>query len=420
MRFLRSIISAFSIFLLAPAFSEAALLTISSPVDGKFVINGSSMDGVSGMELIVSYDSARLGNPVVNAGGLIANSTMMVNTNNPGTIKIALVRATAYSGSGQVFDINFATHTGGGSISISKLFFIDFNGNPVTGSVGSSSPAGDSFWNAGTKNQEQQTQGSSTTTATTATTPAGTAAYPSIGTITLPGDSSSQPQPQKTAETAQPGYQQVEKAPQPVEMSPVEKTKPAAPTKDPEIKQTRYAGIVERFRNFKGDRTLDALTNLFSKPVGELVRQEPPIAINTGDTIIRIFAGNPLTTSDTVPTVATKGAKLLSLKNDDSGKGWILELAPRKELLEATVSILIVDRVIEIPLVVIPPVDKLSFLESGVAAFMKDFGAEKPQFDLNKDGKHDYIDDYIFTGHYLLEKKLDKDKSPPAKEKPGK
>jgi hypothetical protein len=50
-------------------------------------------------------------------------------------------------------------------------------------------------------------------------------------------------------------------------------------------------------------------------------------------------------------------------------------------------------------------VKKLSFSEAETSAFLKDQGAEKPMFDLNRDGKHDYIDDYIYTGHYLLNNK---------------
>jgi len=70
------------------------------------------------------------------------------------------------------------------------------------------------------------------------------------------------------------------------------------------------------------------------------------------------------------------------------------------------VSILFDNRVIEIPLVLVPPaVKQLSFSEAESVAFLKDHGAVKPAFDLNRDGKHDYIDDYIYTGHYLLNNK---------------
>ncbi len=66
---------------------------------------------------------------------------------------------------------------------------------------------------------------------------------------------------------------------------------------------------------------------------------------------------------------------------------------------------------LEIPLTVSPKArvdliqtDKVS--EADFALFLKERGAAgAPKFDLNGDGKRDYLDDYIFTANYLAAQK---------------
>jgi hypothetical protein len=348
---------------------------------------------------------------------------MAVNTNNPGKIIVAIVSTSSFSGSGPVVTINFTTHTAEGSISLVKTDLIDANAGviPSSGSAGTAGSTGSSgffadaglpFSNPATTTPERQQQSTqSTSTATTAI-----AAAPSIGTITLPGDPASPAQPQKTAELPLAENQQGYLATPPTrevarsaEKNATEETPPPAATKKADIKQIRYASILERFGNFRGERTLAALTRLYNIPVAEQSRQEPLIVINDGKSLVKIFAKISASDKNSLPTVATKDAKLLSLKYDESAAEWVIELTPRSETIDASVSMLFDNRLIEIPLILVPPVAKqFSFTEVEAVAFLKDFDAEKPGFDLNKDGKHDYIDDYIYIGHYLLNNKQGK------------
>lgn len=63
----------------------------------------------------------------------------------------------------------------------------------------------------------------------------------------------------------------------------------------------------------------------------------------------------------------------------------------------------------EIPLTVAPAIPaeskigkKGKLTEADFILFLKERGTEKaPRFDLNGDGKRDYLDDYIFTANFI-------------------
>ena len=59
---------------------------------------------------------------------------------------------------------------------------------------------------------------------------------------------------------------------------------------------------------------------------------------------------------------------------------------------------------IDYPLTLAPPVKDITALEADFAAFLKDSGAKPPKHDLNGDGVHDYLDNYIYTANYLSKK----------------
>jgi hypothetical protein len=57
---------------------------------------------------------------------------------------------------------------------------------------------------------------------------------------------------------------------------------------------------------------------------------------------------------------------------------------------------------IDFPLTVVPPAGAVTGNKADFAAFLKDSGVQAPKFDLNGDGRHDYLDDYVYTAHYLI------------------
>lgn len=116
----------------------AASVSVVPADSGKYTVQGDSLDGVSGIDLKISYDGS-LSSPTVTQGSLVSGAMMAANTNIPGSIKIAVISTKSFSGSGPVAKITFAN--GSGSVKIASVSMINSSGASVTGptSVGTTS-----------------------------------------------------------------------------------------------------------------------------------------------------------------------------------------------------------------------------------------------------------------------------------------
>jgi hypothetical protein len=72
--------------------------------------------------------------------------------------------------------------------------------------------------------------------------------------------------------------------------------------------------------------------------------------------------------------------------------------------MRATMTIMTDSDIIEYPLTLAPPIKDISPAEANFTVFLKDSGATPPKRDLNGDGRHDYLDDFIYTANYLIRK----------------
>jgi hypothetical protein len=390
----------------------AADISLTDNGDGRFSVNGATMDGVAGIDLSVFYDSTLLAAPVVTQGGLVSGAMMAANTNNPGTIRVAIISTKTFTGSGQIIAINFPGRSGSGGVTSVNAKLIDIKGAPVQARVilpsdtqtvasgGFTSPT-ESFLQQSPTTIQSQQQVATTRTAT------GIAATPSIGTLTLPDEGRQPETPKKQEPAVKESVPQEPSQPPSAPGSKAEESRPVeakakAEKKSGEIRKVSYSSVVERFKSFTGDRKIAALTELFTRPVADEARQEPAIAVSDGKQIVRVLTGFTAPDDDSAPNFATTEAKVLSLKTEENSGRWLIDLLPANGTMSASVSILLGNRLFEVPVVSIPPTGNLTFSEKEIAAFLKDTAAAKPGFDLNGDGRHDYLDDYIYTGHYLL------------------
>ncbi|MFA7403935.1 MAG: cohesin domain-containing protein [Pelobacteraceae bacterium] len=110
----------------------SAALVVSPSGDSSYTVQGTGMDGVAGIQLDITYDAASLANPTVTQGDLVAGAMVAANTSHPGVIKIVIVSARAFSGSGQIATISFASKTGSGGITSITTGMIDRNGMPLS------------------------------------------------------------------------------------------------------------------------------------------------------------------------------------------------------------------------------------------------------------------------------------------------
>jgi hypothetical protein len=113
-----------------------------------------------------------------------------------------------------------------------------------------------------------------------------------------------------------------------------------------------------------------------------------------------VFVSSPGTRTSS--DIAVMGAKLLSLKRDpDNTNTWIVDLLPEKGAYQASVAVPLGELKMIYPLTIAPKVDIKA--GRGKTLTMADFERylkEKGK-DLNKDGKRDDTDDFIFTANYL-------------------
>jgi hypothetical protein len=330
---------------------------------------------------------------------------MASNANNAaGTITLALAQITGVSGTGPLASIVFELpgSSPGVILSVSPPELLNSKGANVPAQATYSNPT------AFTQQNISEAQTASGGGGGTSTTPV------SMGTVTLPQEGGapnekvavSQPQPATPTEPAQ--VPDKTAAAQPEKEDLRVENEPAHPAEPDGKKIDQRTSVLEAFRSFHGEKSPKSLVDLFTKAM-EGTRQVPPVALSDGKTSVKVFvdAGGKET-----PSFALKGAKLVFIKTAESAT-WIVEVLPDQGVYDAAVTIMQGKLVRQIPLTVAPPLPaEMKFGEGGKLSesdfnrFLKESGSAKdPRFDLNRDGKRDYIDDYIFTANYLVKKR---------------
>lgn len=406
--------------LVAQAGHAAVTLSLAPSGTNRFVINGSQMDGVAALDITISYDGNLLASPVVEKGSVIGSALLAANPNTAGSVRIAIINATPFQGSGPVA---FVTFTGKGS-STGNLGItasvVDKDGRQVSViPVGYTAPvittgdekAGDKTGDdkTGDKTSDDKSNQGGGTSSNIPTVGSGQPTW--LAGVNLPTDS---PAAKTTAkERKEPDIPTVEPVQEP--MAPSGGTAPRQPAAEPPVapvaapaerKTAAAKSVLTKFRDYKGEMTPKALMELFKPEEGATYRQQPPVALSDGVTAVKVRVAVPATVKN-APNFALKDAKLVSLRRDSDGS-WIVETKPAKGTSTATITMLLDGVITEMPVVVAPPAD-IAVVKPGVAPtevefsqFLKERGTDKaPRFDLNKDGKRDYLDDYIFTANYL-------------------
>ena len=165
--------------------------------------------------------------------------------------------------------------------------------------------------------------------------------------------------------------------------------------------------ILEHFREYRGERTAAAFIAIFRQESMIGVQQEPPIALSDGKSPVKVtFISTP---GDRIGSdVAVMGARLVSLERDpDKTNTWIAELIPEKDTCRASLAVSQGNLKMVYPLIVAPRADihrarTGSVSEGDFTLYLNSRAtAGTSPADLNHDGRHDYIDDYIFTANYL-------------------
>ncbi|HJV64950.1 MAG TPA: hypothetical protein VJ550_04385 [Geomonas sp.] len=451
-----------ALFLLAisllplPAFA-ASQLTISPSGGGVFAVTG-KLEAVAGLQIAITYDGTLLSNPRITSGDLITGHGMIAvpnATSNP--IQLAAVSGSAVTASGTVATITFDTaSTSSGGITAFSASAIDINYKPVriayynnagsaaasadpaaspgstSGSVTSGDPAsagGSISWNpagtvasgdaGGSGNLASGTadgSGTNSTAVTTATIPR--SAAPVLGgSVSLPpADPGATGQENRVANA--PAAEQ-ESQPPPAATDPkvavAEKTAPVPDASEAEAPARKVSAapqkpvesVLERFRLFQGEKNVKNLSALFEHDPAASFTQLPAIALADGASTVKVVVSN--LSGDQPPAFSLSSAQYVAMERVGD-REWELEVRPEKGAVKATVKLFSKGGTQELPLTVTPKADiaprkKGAADESDFRFFLKERGtASAPKFDLNGDGKRDYLDDYIYTANYLIKR----------------
>jgi hypothetical protein len=130
--------------------------------------------------------------------------------------------------------------------------------------------------------------------------------------------------------------------------------------------------VLERFRNYAGERTFPAMKALFERKDTLGISQEPAVALSDGKTPVRVTIRGEAA-SGGAPLFALKNAELIFLKTPDSG-GWVLELMPARGKYEALLTVFADTAITEYPLAIAPALADLSVAESAtLPAYVRDY-----------------------------------------------
>ncbi len=375
-------------------------ITLSPAGDGVFLLQGVGIEDASAFEINVFYDATTLSNPRITEGPLISGAMTAVNPNVPGVVRLVAIRISPVRGSGVIATLTFArTGSSPGRISAVSAKLANVQGAPLPAQVQVTNPSdtGTAASNP-SQNTEQAAQTPAPPAPPSATTPAVIIAAPPAA-----GEES-------RARAEAPRTQSVspesagENPKEPAVIAKKTESSAAAGSAAPEAKIYTQKSVLDLFREYRGERTSGALLSLFEKESMIGFRQEPSVALADGKSTVKVIFISP-PGNRTASDIAVMGARLISLTRDpDNTNTWIAELLPARG--EYRISLVVpMEKIVMIYPVTVAPRVNLAAAAPGPAApadfdrFLTDQGTKNA--DLNGDGRHDYIDDYIFAVNYL-------------------
>ncbi len=393
-------------------------LSIAPAGTGAFLLSGADLDNLAGIDVTVSYDTTLLTNPRVVQGSVISGAMMAVNSDSAGVVRLAVISGKAIRGTGPVATLTFdRTGDSDGLITSLKGKVVGLNGAtlPVLFNVTNPPPPDPQ------NNPSTQPEGAAVTTVqgrtgSAAATANGAGASIVGGTLSMPAEDTGAAG-RKEEPAAPPSPQETPAAREGAASETRELREAKQPAKDPEQAVQQARSVLDRFRLFKGERSAGNLTALFDPADPASFKQDPPIFIADGEGSVRVTIFK--VSGDKAPGFAFNSARYVSCRKVSEGE-WLVEVQPDKGALSVGITVLSGGSLREIPLTVSPRA-RVDLINPGkvsaedFALFLKERGtASTPKFDLNGDGKRDYLDDYIFTANYLVEQEKNRKKETPS------
>jgi len=348
-------------------------------------LQGTDFQGVGGVKVTITYDTSTLANPRVSQGSLLSGATFIPNTGALGSVILGAISVQGINGSGPVATISFDLKgSSPGNVLSLTGSVIDSNGKNLNPRFVTPQPRIASAKDSEKKDTKESASSSSGSTAIDST-------------VTPPAAMTSE----ETAVSQAAKKHQLETA-APAKEARVESAAPA-----PEKRYTVINGTIDRFRDFQGEKTPQALIALAKTDKGQAFSQAPPISLSDGETKVKVtLKVDGLDKS--APNIALEGASLVNMEKQGENS-WLIVALPNKGVYQANLTVMDGQAITTYPLTVAPPVavritkSDAALSEKDFALFLKERGTEKnPRFDLDGDGNRTYIDEYIYTLNYIV------------------
>lgn len=419
-----------------------------------YTVTAADVQDAAGIDLSVYYDVSALTNPKVTAGSFASGAMMEANTSTPGFIRVVFISGAFKGTGGQLATISFtkvgkltgrsidlkAEITSTAGAKVAALPIVATTAPPASETEApastsgttpqrpSSASASGGMSDVFNQAQQQASGGGMRDIYNQAQQQQQQQSGSNLGNVTFSGYSPVMQNPRKEepqrdeplrAERASDASQEAVQSTTPPAATAPASSSQAETVKGPTAKSVKEAldllkaveMPLQRFRAFKGARTVKVLAPLFDAGAASKkdVVQVPDIAVSDGNKIVTVKI--ELAVSGMVPNFSLRGANLKAIR-PITDKVWELDALPQKGKSDVHLSVLLGSERVDIPLVVIPPLDPelvkqtQDLSEAGVNALLAKAEPKsgKPHYDVNSDGRQDFIDDYILVAHYLLKK----------------
>lgn len=314
-------------------------LVIQPGGDGVYHLRAYGLNGMTGGEFSIGYQSEEDDRPRVTGIGLGAGSALQVDDGSGGNITIRLNSSRPLRGTGLLASIQLS----GRIIYLSALLQNERGGTehpttrievPPEGAKKRQRPV--KLERAGKKSVD----GDASTVSAEIPPDRSAGSEPLTISVTVPSD-----QVAESGPTAAGAFKSFDNASDPVTFA-----------------LRRVPSVLERMLAYDGERAPEALLHLFMPVAGQEFRQEPPVQIADGqaEVSVRIRLEEP---GDEVRCFLIRGAHFVSLQKGDDGE-WLLYLVPERGALAASVTVQTQKTLVEYPLTVAPPLSLFNPAES--------------------------------------------------------
>jgi hypothetical protein len=353
----------------ALSFADAVRMSIQPNGKGSFFLTGENVIGVQALDVDIDYDSSQLENPYVMING---GDLKQVKADSPGKLFLSVFRPIADPLLQIILNFDTRSDADGGIYHISAITRSTARWPAEPDADASPSPGGAEDEPAdGPADASSKTRAGETAQENLA---------PKVNPAVVPdrnkgGDAPSAP----TGPASSPGADK------------------KVHTDEMTVLTREAKSVLQRFKQFKGEKSLNSFVGLFWRSDGDRFVQEPAIAISDGKTPVTIRMEVEREGMHPVG-IALSDARLISKETGE--KGIVITVLPSEGTWDARLVIVAGQEILDYPLVVAPPVN----LARGINAhnFLDAMQAYiNNQSPVLQREDNMYISEYIFTANYL-------------------